>query len=83
MFLTFYFHRITFSLGDDMKVAVGVYVLARTATKPPAVKLYRDTNEPVHTKTRLFHTQNGSLLLPSDTKKAQVTAKIAFLTHYL
>ncbi|KAM9462968.1 X-ray repair cross-complementing protein 6 isoform 2-T2 [Clarias gariepinus] len=64
--------RITFSLGDDMKVAVGVYVLARTATKPPAVKLYRDTNEPVHTKTRLFHTQNGSLLLPSDTKKAQV-----------
>lgn len=57
-----------------MNVAVGVYVLARTATKPPAVKLYRDSNEVVRTKTRLFHTQNGSLLLPSDTKRAQVTA---------
>lgn len=61
-----------------MNVAVGVYLLARTATKPPAVKLYRDSNEPVRTKTRLFHTQNGSLLLPSDTKRAQVTAQIAF-----
>ncbi|KAI5623223.1 X-ray repair cross-complementing protein 6 [Silurus asotus] len=64
--------RMTFSLGDDLNVAVGVYILARTATKPSSVKLYRDTNEPVHTKTRLFHTQNGSLLLPSDTKRAQV-----------
>lgn len=75
--------RITFSLGDDMKVAVGVYVLVRTATKPPAVRLYRDTNEPVRTKTSLFHTQNGSLLLPSDIKKAQVTAQIAFLKNHL
>uniref|UniRef100_A0A8B9HZH1 DNA helicase n=1 Tax=Astyanax mexicanus TaxID=7994 RepID=A0A8B9HZH1_ASTMX len=64
--------RLTLSLGDGMNVAVGVYVLARTATKPPAVRLYRETNEPVRTKTRLFHTQNGSLLLPSDTKRAQV-----------
>ncbi|KAL6475265.1 hypothetical protein MHYP_G00163050 [Metynnis hypsauchen] len=64
--------RLTFSMGEGMNVAVGVYVLARTATKPPAVRLYRETNEPVRTKTRLFHTQNGSLLLPSDTKRAQV-----------
>lgn len=67
-----------------MNVAVGVYVLARTATKPPAVKLYRETNEPVRTKTRLFHTQNGSLLLPSDTKRAQVTAQnnaFTYLVH--
>ncbi|XP_072524254.1 X-ray repair cross-complementing protein 6 [Salminus brasiliensis] len=64
--------RLTFSLGDGMNMAVGVFVLARTATKPPAVRLYRETNEPVRTKTRLFHTQNGSLLLPSDTKRAQV-----------
>ncbi|XP_041939491.1 X-ray repair cross-complementing protein 6 [Alosa sapidissima] len=64
--------RLTFSLGDGMKVAVGVYVLARTATKPPSVLLYRDTNEAVRTKTRLFHTNTGSLLLPSDTKRAQV-----------
>ncbi|XP_062859201.1 X-ray repair cross-complementing protein 6 [Trichomycterus rosablanca] len=64
--------RLNFSLGEGMKVAVGVYVLARTATKPAAVRLYKDNNEPVRTKTRLFHTQNGSLLLPSDTKKSQV-----------
>uniref|UniRef100_A0AAR2J9R7 DNA helicase n=1 Tax=Pygocentrus nattereri TaxID=42514 RepID=A0AAR2J9R7_PYGNA len=64
--------RLTFSMGEGMNIAVGLYVLARTATKPPAVRLYRETNEPVRTKTRLFHTQNGSLLLPSDTKRAQV-----------
>ncbi|XP_066520939.1 X-ray repair cross-complementing protein 6 isoform X2 [Hoplias malabaricus] len=64
--------RLSFSLGEGMNLAVGVYVLARTATKPPAVRLYRESNEPVRTKTRLFHTQNGSLLLPSDTKRAQV-----------
>ncbi|KAL7869157.1 hypothetical protein AOLI_G00131450 [Acnodon oligacanthus] len=67
--------RLTFSMGEGMNVAVGVYVLARTATKPPAVRLYRETNEPVRTKTRLFHTQNGSLLLPSDTKRSQVYGK--------
>lgn len=74
---------MTLSLGDDINVAVGVYVLARTATKPSAVRLYRDNNEPVRTKTRLFHTQNGSLLLPSDTKRAQVTARITFLKDRL
>lgn len=67
--------RITLSLGDGVNLAVGVYVLARTATKPSAVKLYRESNEPVRTKTRLFHTHNGSLLLPSDTKRAQVYGK--------
>ncbi|CAI5659503.1 unnamed protein product [Oreochromis niloticus] len=33
--------------------------------------LARETNEPVHSKTRTFHTQTGSLLLPSEIKKAQ------------
>ena len=56
-----------------MNVAVGVYITVRQTKKPNAVKLYRDNNEPVHTKTRLYHTQTGSLLLPSDTKRAQVT----------
>ncbi|XP_063077201.1 X-ray repair cross-complementing protein 6 [Engraulis encrasicolus] len=63
--------RLMLSLGEGMKVAVGVYVTARTAMKPPSVLLYRDTNEPVRTKTRHFHTQTGSLLLPSDTRRAQ------------
>ncbi|XP_036390569.1 X-ray repair cross-complementing protein 6 [Megalops cyprinoides] len=64
--------RLTLSLGDGMNVAVGLYVMARTATKPPPIRLYRDTNEPVRTKTRLYHTDTGSLLLPSDTKRSQV-----------
>lgn len=67
--------RLTLSLGEGVNLAVGVYVLARTATKPSAVRLYRESNEPVRTKTRLFHTHNGSLLLPSDTKRAQVYGK--------
>nr|AAH53270.1 X-ray repair complementing defective repair in Chinese hamster cells 6 [Danio rerio] len=64
--------RLTFSLGEGVDLAVGVYVLARTAMKPSAVKLYRDNNEPVRTKSRLFHTQTGGILLPNDTKRAQV-----------
>ncbi|XP_057215147.1 X-ray repair cross-complementing protein 6 [Triplophysa rosa] len=67
--------RLKLSLGGGVDLAVGVYVLARTATKPSAVRLYRESNEPVRTKTRLFHTHNGSLLLPSDTKRAQVYGK--------
>ncbi|KAI1886705.1 hypothetical protein AGOR_G00198540 [Albula goreensis] len=64
--------RLTLSLGEGVNVAVGLYVLARTARKPSAIKLYRDTNEPIRTKTRLYHNNTGSLLLPSDTKRAQV-----------
>ncbi|XP_051524141.1 X-ray repair cross-complementing protein 5-like [Myxocyprinus asiaticus] len=64
--------RLTFSLGEGVNLAVGVYVLSRTATKPSAVRLSRDNNEPVRSKTRIFHTHSGSLLLPSDTKRAQV-----------
>ncbi|XP_016126003.1 X-ray repair cross-complementing protein 6-like [Sinocyclocheilus grahami] len=67
--------RLTFSLGEGVNLAVGVYVLARTATKPSAVKLHRDTNEPVRTKTRYFHAHNGGILLPNDMKRAQVYGK--------
>ncbi|XP_028843873.1 X-ray repair cross-complementing protein 6 isoform X2 [Denticeps clupeoides] len=64
--------RLTLSLGDGMKMAVGVYMLAKTATRPSAVRLYRETNEPIRTKSHMYHTETGSLLLPSDTKRAQV-----------
>ncbi|XP_061087698.1 X-ray repair cross-complementing protein 6 [Conger conger] len=66
--------RLNLTLGAS-KVAVGVYILARTATKPPAVRLHRDTNEPVRTKTRLYDNNTGNLLLPSDTKRSQVYGK--------
>uniref|UniRef100_A0A8C7UMY0 DNA helicase n=2 Tax=Oncorhynchus mykiss TaxID=8022 RepID=A0A8C7UMY0_ONCMY len=66
--------RLNLCLGEGMNVAVGVYITALQARKPNAIKLYRDNNEPVRTKTRLYHTQTGSLLLPSDTKRVQVYA---------
>ncbi|KAF4106627.1 X-ray repair cross-complementing protein 6 [Onychostoma macrolepis] len=67
--------RLTFSLGEGVNLAVGVYVLARTAMKPSAVKLHRDTNEAVRTKTRYFHAHNGGILLPNDMKRSQVYGK--------
>lgn len=67
--------RITLSLGEGLNVAVGVYATAVAARKPASIRLYRETNEPVRSKTRTFHTQTGSLLLPSEIKKAQVYGK--------
>lgn len=64
--------RVSLCLGGDVKMAVGVYATAVQARKPGAIKLYRETNEPVRSKSRIFHTQTGSLLLPSEVKKAQV-----------
>uniref|UniRef100_A0A8C0YCP5 DNA helicase n=1 Tax=Cyprinus carpio carpio TaxID=630221 RepID=A0A8C0YCP5_CYPCA len=42
-----------------------------TAYKPLAVRLYRDTNEPVRTKTRYFHAHNEGTFLPNNMKRAQ------------
>ncbi|XP_076025827.1 X-ray repair cross-complementing protein 6 [Genypterus blacodes] len=67
--------RISLCLGEGMNVAVGIYSTAVTARKPTAVRLYRESNEPVRSKTRTFHTQTGSLLLPSEIKKALVYGK--------
>ncbi|XP_056153250.1 X-ray repair cross-complementing protein 6 [Lampris incognitus] len=64
--------RLSLCLGEGMKVAVGVYATCMMAKRPAPIRLYRGTNEPVHSKTRTFHTQTGSLLLPSEVKKAQV-----------
>lgn len=68
-------NRLNLCLGEGVNVAVGLYSIAVTARKPPPIKLYRETNEPVRSKTRVFHTQTGSLLLPSELKKAQVYGK--------
>lgn len=66
--------RLSLCLGEGLNVAVGLYANAVLARKPAPVRLYRETNEPVRSKTRTFHTQTGSLLLPSEIKKAQVQA---------
>ncbi|PIO41051.1 hypothetical protein AB205_0027050, partial [Aquarana catesbeiana] len=63
--------RLSLKLGNDVSLTVGVYNLLQKAVKPYPVKLYRESNEPVKTKTRSFNRENGSLLLPSDTKKSQ------------
>lgn len=63
--------RVKLCLGEGVNIAVGMYNTAVTTRKPGAIKLYRETNEPVRSKTRIFHTQTGSLLLPSEIKKSQ------------
>ncbi|XP_031456133.1 X-ray repair cross-complementing protein 6 [Phasianus colchicus] len=63
--------RLNLYLNKDLSFSVGVYNLIQKAYKPYPVKLYRETNEPVKTKTRVFNGKTGSLLLPSDTKRAQ------------
>ncbi|CAL8284061.1 unnamed protein product [Merluccius merluccius] len=63
--------RLSLHLAEGMNLAVGVYATAVMARKPNAVRLYRESNEAVRSKTRTFHTQTGSLLLPSEVKKAQ------------
>uniref|UniRef100_A0A2R9BF28 X-ray repair cross-complementing protein 6 n=1 Tax=Pan paniscus TaxID=9597 RepID=A0A2R9BF28_PANPA len=59
-------------LNKDIVISVGIYNLVQKALKPPPIKLYRETNEPVKTKTRTFNTSTGGLLLPSDTKRSQI-----------
>lgn len=68
------FFRLNLCLGEGVNVAVGLYAVAVSVRVPGSIKLYRETNKPVHSKTRTFHTQTGSLLLPSEMKKAQVRA---------
>ncbi|XP_074024719.1 X-ray repair cross-complementing protein 6 isoform X2 [Numenius arquata] len=63
--------RLNLYLSKDLSLSVGVYNLVQKAYKPYPVKLYRETNEPVKTKTRMFNGKTGSLLLPTDTKRAQ------------
>lgn len=67
--------RVNLCLGEGLNVAVGIYATAVTARRQGPIRLYRETNEPVRSKTRTFHTQTGSLLLPSEIKKAQVYGK--------
>ncbi|XP_069508870.1 X-ray repair cross-complementing protein 6 isoform X2 [Ambystoma mexicanum] len=63
--------RLSLKLDGDLALSVGVYNLLQKAVKPPPVKLYRETNEPVKTKTQTVNQKTGEILLPSDTKKAQ------------
>ncbi|XP_013884155.1 X-ray repair cross-complementing protein 5 [Austrofundulus limnaeus] len=67
--------RLSLCLGEGLNIAVGLYEAAQKGWKPDPIGLYRETNEPVRRKNRFFHTQTGSLLLPSEIKKAQVYGK--------
>ncbi|MBN3293538.1 XRCC6 protein, partial [Polypterus senegalus] len=67
--------RLKLTLGSGVTLAVGVYIMVRSATRPSPIQLYRETNEPIRTKTRWFNGETGSLLLPSDTKKMQIYGK--------
>jgi len=64
--------RLKLKLSKDTALTVGIYNMVQKAVKRPPVRLYRETNEPVKSKTRTFNVNTGSLLLPSDTKRSQV-----------
>ncbi|XP_044534044.1 X-ray repair cross-complementing protein 6 isoform X1 [Gracilinanus agilis] len=64
--------RLKFKLGKDVALTVSIFNLVQKAYKPLPIRLYRETNEQVKTKTRTFSVETGSLLLPSDTKRSQV-----------
>ncbi|XP_037016350.2 X-ray repair cross-complementing protein 6 isoform X3 [Artibeus jamaicensis] len=66
--------RLKFKLNKDIALSVGIYNTVQKAVKPPPIRLYRETNEPVKTKTRTFNVNTGSLLLPSDTKRSRIYA---------
>ncbi|CAD7677087.1 unnamed protein product [Nyctereutes procyonoides] len=63
--------RLKLKLSKDTALTVGIYNMVQKAVRPPPVRLYRETNEPVKSKTRTFNVNTGSLLLPSDTKRSQ------------
>uniref|UniRef100_A0A2K6N024 Ku domain-containing protein n=1 Tax=Rhinopithecus bieti TaxID=61621 RepID=A0A2K6N024_RHIBE len=64
--------RLKLKLNKDIVISVDIYNLVQKALKPPPIKLYRKTNEPVKTKYQTFNINTGSLLLPSDTKRSQI-----------
>ncbi|XP_074083151.1 X-ray repair cross-complementing protein 6 [Macrotis lagotis] len=64
--------RLKLKLGKDVALTVSVFNTVQKALKPLPIRLYRETNEQVKTKTRTFNVETGSLLLPSDTKRAQI-----------
>ncbi|XP_072127945.1 X-ray repair cross-complementing protein 6 [Mobula birostris] len=64
--------RVNLILGGGVELSVAVYNLIYGVRRPGSIRLHRESNEPVKTKTRWFNGETGSLLLPSDTKKAQV-----------
>lgn len=64
--------RLKLKLNKDTALTVGIYNMVQKALRPPPIRLYRETNEPVKTKTRTFSVNTGSLLLPSDTKRSQI-----------
>ncbi|KAL0614413.1 X-ray repair cross-complementing protein 6 [Plecturocebus cupreus] len=64
--------RLKLKLSKDKVISVGIYNLVQKALKPPPIKVYQETNEPVETQTWTFNTSTGGLLLPSDTKRSQI-----------
>ncbi|KAM8980980.1 X-ray repair cross-complementing protein 6 [Sarcophilus harrisii] len=63
--------RLKLRLGKDVALTISIYNMVQKAFRPPPIRLYRETNEQVKIKTRTFNVETGSLLLPSDTKRAQ------------
>ncbi|KAL0599341.1 X-ray repair cross-complementing protein 6 [Plecturocebus cupreus] len=64
--------KLKLKLNKDIVISAVIYNLVQKALKSHPIKLYRETNESVKTKTQTFNINTGSLLLPSDTKRSQI-----------
>lgn len=74
--------RMPLVISEDFKISVGVYLLCRTCNKPPAVKLYKKTNEEVKVVTKSFLKENGELVTSGDMKKSLTIAnKTVFFSN--
>lgn len=63
--------RCYFDLGAGVRLSVASYNFVQRASKPPKVKLCRDTNEDVKTQRQFIDHMTGAPLLPSDINKFQ------------
>lgn len=63
--------RTNFYLGEDLKIAVNIFNLVRSATKPYSIKLSKINNSELKTMTKYYRADTAEILLPSDLKKCQ------------
>nr|CAB3267806.1 X-ray repair cross-complementing protein 5 [Phallusia mammillata] len=66
--------RIPFRLAKGVEMSVGVYTIARRATKASAVLLDSETNKQAHLHTNYVDTNTAEILMPSDIKLLQTWA---------
>ncbi|OQV12605.1 X-ray repair cross-complementing protein 6 [Hypsibius exemplaris] len=62
--------NLSLILGEGLELSVSVFTLVRTANKPPAVKLWKKTNQQVEKPERMtMDEDSATVLMPTDMQK--------------